>query len=287
MRLYSTIFTINILAGLVSLTTIGCTKSATSSLPQTAPAIAHPAATVSQTVDRAESPDQPRAITATTLDATASQSSASNTASPSMTADQAIATIAELPEIIAWKAYIKEKTDGKVRAALIINPETPTMKDGQQYWAVSFYESQSTHSHRWQSFLVRLDGQEILVDDIEGKYRHLETWRQQDQPMARVGQPNIESAPDKLPFVGTKRFNFLGGSGTGQSITIAADGQTIIKLHGTMDTIVQYSGAFTNPIVVENGYGLLFQDNKVYRTAPDGQIIKSCDGQATCETPLY
>jgi hypothetical protein len=48
-----------------------------------------------------------------------------------------------------------------------------------------------------------------------------------------------------LPFVGTRFFNFLGGGGTGQSITINAEGYTIVKLHGTANTSLLYLKADT------------------------------------------
>lgn len=95
------------------------------------------------------------------------------------------------------------------------------------------------------------------------------------------------TTPEKLPFVGTRRFNFLGGSGTGQSITINADGSTVIQLHGTMNTSVLYKGQFSNPIILDDGRGLLFRGNKVHQVSSDGQIVKSCNGQEICEAELY
>lgn len=91
-----------------------------------------------------------------------------------------------------------------------------------------------------------------------------------------------------LPFVGTKRFNFLGGTGTGQSITIQEDGTTIIKSHGLFDSSVRYRGKFSNPIILEDGFGLLLKDNKIYSLSPNGQIGKGCKGEGKlCESELY
>ena len=290
MKSYSTICIISALSVLVGLTTIGCTSTPIAAVP--ASQKSEPIVAASTPIDRPtiappEAADPPITNDITTTNPSETVKTAETQTTSTITRKQAIDMIAELPEIGAWREYVNQKTAGKVRTTLSVNPETPTTYAGQEYWSVSFYENQPTHRSRWQSFLVRLDGQEILVDDLDGKYRNLENWRQQDKPMARVGKPTIESASEKqLPFVGTKRFNFLGGSGTGQSITIGADGRTTIKLHGTMNTSVQYSGAFTNPIVVENGNGLLFKNDKVYRVSPDGQIIKSCDGKATCEAAL-
>ncbi|MFM6017403.1 MAG: hypothetical protein ACKPE3_39320 [Sphaerospermopsis kisseleviana] len=91
-----------------------------------------------------------------------------------------------------------------------------------------------------------------------------------------------------LPFVGTRFFNFLRGSGTGQSITINQDGNTVVKLHGTMNTLVMYTGKFTNPLILEDGFGLLFQDDKIYQLKPDGKIAKGCRGEGKpCDSDLY
>jgi hypothetical protein len=99
-----------------------------------------------------------------------------------------------------------------------------------------------------------------------------------------------ENSPTPLPFVGTRRFNFLGGSGTGQSITIASDGHTIVQLHGTIGSSVQYSGPFTNPIVLQSGQRLLIQDNQVYSVAADNDpntCAASDPDAAPCVTSLY
>jgi hypothetical protein len=200
----------------------------------------------------------------------------------SITREQAIAMIHELPEIAAWHAYVKAQTAGEVSTVLSLNGEIPETFVDQEYWSVSFYENQPRHRHRWQSFLVRLDGQEILVDDVSGKYRSLDTWRRDDKPMERV-QPRkpdtvsqSASPPANLPFVGTKRFNFLNGSGTGQSITIEADGTTTVKLHGTANTSVSYSGPFTNPIIFKDGDGVKLEGDTIYSLRTDGTIAEGC-----------
>ena len=110
-------------------------------------------------------------------------------ASASITQDQAVAIIWRLPEIKAWAKYIEKKTDGKVRAALMVDPQIPETIAEKKYWSVGFYENQPTHMHRWQSFLVRVDGNEILVDDaVTGDYLDLERWREKEKPMERVSE---------------------------------------------------------------------------------------------------
>jgi hypothetical protein len=270
------ILIVSIVAGSIGLTTIGCTNSPTATVSPNSKSA--PIMTASTSSDRAAIAPQTEAA----------QPIANNTPTTSITREQAIAQVAELPEIDAWQAYVNQRTAGKVLTSLIVNPETPKTYAGQEYWSVSFYERQATHDSRWQTFLVRVDGQEILVDDLEGNYRSLENWRQQDKPMARVGPPTIESAPEKqLPFVGTKRFNFLNGSGTGQSITIEADGITTVKLHGTANTSVSYSGPFTNPIIFKDGDGVKLEGDTIYSLRTDGTIAEGCiQADEPCKSAL-
>jgi hypothetical protein len=277
MQSYSHFFTITVLAGLIGLTTIGCTSSPTATMPPSskrAPIVAANEPSDRATIAPQAEASQPIANNTTTAPPKVKTVESGTT---SITREQAIAQVAELPEIDAWQEYVNQRTAGKVLTALIVNPETPKTYAGQEYWSVSFYESEATHNSRWQTFLVRVDGQEILVDDLEGNYRSLENWRQQDKPMARVGPPTIESAPEKqLPFVGTKRFNFLNGSGTGQSITIDPDGTTTVKTHGTMNTSVSYSGPFTNPIIFKDGDGVKLEGDTIYSLRTDGTIAEGC-----------
>ncbi|MBD2494486.1 hypothetical protein [Nostoc sp. FACHB-280] len=102
-------------------------------------------------------------------------------------------------------------------------------------------------------------------------------------------QTSQSSRLEKPPFIGTRLFNFLGGSGTGQSIAIAPDGTTIVKLQGTFESSIQYQGKFSNPIILQDGsgLGLLFKDDKIYSLAANGQIAKGCKGDETvCESAL-
>lgn len=93
---------------------------------------------------------------------------------------------------------------------------------------------------------------------------------------------------DKPPFVGTRFFNFLGGNGTGKSITIDADGTTTVKLHGTVSSSVEYSGQFSNPIILNDGGKLLLKDDKIYLLSANGQIAKGCKGdEKPCESSLF
>jgi hypothetical protein len=91
---------------------------------------------------------------------------------------------------------------------------------------------------------------------------------------------NIIIAGEKLPFVGTKSFNFYGGSGTGQSISIKKNGDTVIKLHGTSGTEILYKGKFSNPIKSKDGTAWLLKDDKIY-SYTNGKIDNDCMGDGT------
>ncbi|MTJ53772.1 hypothetical protein FJR38_14500 [Anabaena sp. UHCC 0253] len=121
---------------------------------------------------------------------------------------------------------------------------------------------------------------------FDGKnYWCLSTLAPRNQPAVCSANGWIQAI---LPFVGTRFFNFMGGSGTGQSITIKNDGIAIVKIHGTMNTSVLYEGKFSNPLILKDGFGLLFKDNKVYDLNPSGQISKGCKGEGKlCESDLY
>ena len=105
-----------------------------------------------------------------------------------ISAEQATEIVEKLPEIKAWSAYIKRTTHGKVTSALMVMPEEPETVEGKRlrYWSVGFYENQPDHYHRWDTFLVRVDGKEILVEDLSGDPITLKQWRKEEKPMDRV-----------------------------------------------------------------------------------------------------
>jgi len=58
------------------------------------------------------------------------------------------------------------------------------------------------------------------------------------------------NAAQKLPFIGKRSYNFMGGSGTGQTIEIRKDGTMEIWLHGTSDSEKLYEGSFVTPLQI-------------------------------------
>ena len=98
----------------------------------------------------------------------------------------------------------------------------------------------------------------------------------------------LSQAPSALPFIGRRSFNFLGGSGTGQSITIEPDGTTTVERHGTANRAIEYRGRFSNPLWLNDQQGLLIEGSQIYQVGPDGQRPQNCDrGAAPCRAELW
>ncbi|MFA9202574.1 MAG: hypothetical protein ACEQSD_01060 [Flavobacteriales bacterium] len=99
-------------------------------------------------------------------------------------------------------------------------------------------------------------------------------------------------AAPALPFVGTKTFNFMGGGGTGESITIRRNGTAKIMIHGASGSYVEYSGRFSYSGMKNKDYpnlGWLFRDGKVYQIE-NGRISTGCQGsdeRLPCVSELY
>lgn len=107
---------------------------------------------------------------------------------PAITEDQAVEILDRLPEIRAWSAYIARQSHGKVHASFIAMPEEPvTLDNGQRYWSIGFFEDHPGYVHRWDTFMVRLDGKQIRVmDDLTDDLLTLKQWRTKKKPMDRI-----------------------------------------------------------------------------------------------------
>ena len=104
-----------------------------------------------------------------------------------ITSERAEALVWALPEIKAWAKFIGAQSKGKARAMTIVEPEAPAIVEGKRYWSVSFGEDDGDHTHRWQTFMVGVDGGAILVDtDAPDEYLTLKQWRVREHPMDRI-----------------------------------------------------------------------------------------------------
>ncbi|MFZ3285237.1 MAG: hypothetical protein WA191_00160, partial [Telluria sp.] len=116
--------------------------------------------------------------------------SAGTAAPAARSKQQAMAALMALPELKAWSSQLEKQSGGKVHGALIEYDPAPKLIDGKSYWQFSFVENGSDAAHRWESFLVAEQGDDILVEDADtDAVLSLDQWRKDKQPMARTGAP--------------------------------------------------------------------------------------------------
>lgn len=98
-------------------------------------------------------------------------------------------------------------------------------------------------------------------------------------------------AKTDLPFVGKRYYNFMGGSGTGESINISKNGYTTIKIHGTVSTGIIYQGTYKRMIPVYNNenYLMIIGKDAITMLDREGNQEFGCSGEETeaCVEQLY
>jgi hypothetical protein len=104
-----------------------------------------------------------------------------------ISSDKAENIIAALPEVKAWGSFIEKQSEGKAHGAFM-SSEKPETVEGHKgrFWSVSFYESNKSDMHRWETFLVSLDGRTLLVEQMEDDPMPLSAWRVKQKPMDRI-----------------------------------------------------------------------------------------------------
>ncbi|MEA5467191.1 hypothetical protein [Leptothoe sp. PORK10 BA2] len=136
---------------------------------------------------------------------------------------------------------------------------------------------------------VNADGEIFVVTTIQnGSGTNLErfvsSWFFEQGTFAQ----NTAASETTPPFFGERYFNFYGGNGTGQSITIESDGATTVRRNGTVSSSVIYRGQFSNPIMTNEGEQLRIDGDNISLVSADGQVIQGCKGEnAPCESDLY
>lgn len=110
------------------------------------------------------------------------------------------------------------------------------------------------------------------------------------QPVILPSEPiqeQLESDTTNPPFIGKRSFNFMGGTGTGYSITISQNGNTVVMSITTEGSYIIYEGPFTNPILYNESEGILLKDGKVYSITDDKVDMGCSDEQEPCVSELY
>ena len=97
---------------------------------------------------------------------------------PARTKEQAMAALLAVPELKAWSEQIEKRSKGKAHGAVIEDNPVPRAVNGRTYYQLTFVENRASEVRRGESFLVALQGDEILVEDTEtDTLRTLQEWR--------------------------------------------------------------------------------------------------------------
>ena len=110
---------------------------------------------------------------------------------------QAIDALMALPELQAWSAHIEKVSGGSAHGAVLDDESATKLIHGKSYWSLSFAENSQEAAHRWETFLVATQGDEILVDDMnDDRQLTLAQWRTEMRPMDRIVK---KAAPEAAP----------------------------------------------------------------------------------------
>jgi hypothetical protein len=134
---------------------------------------------------------------------------------------------------------------------------------------------------------LEINGQpqpDVMIDALLSKMCEA---AQSQQPKEVKG--NAQASAD-LPFVGKRRFNFSGGSGTAEFITIQSNGHTVVESCGS-ECSIDFEGPFTNPLKTQ--YGVYRVEAKRIFELDDKGQGKTCQKElgeprdTRCSVELY
>jgi len=113
-----------------------------------------------------------------------------------------------------------------------------------------------------------------------------------------VAPQTAQQGAQPLPFIGKRSFNFAGGRGTEQYITIQQNGQTVIESCGAalMDDngnfqepscSVDWKGPFATPLKTSTAMYRV-EKERIYQIEPDGSPARDCmASREDCSVSLY
>lgn len=111
------------------------------------------------------------------------------TEAPVRSKEQAMADLLAVPELQAWSEQIEQRSKGKARGAVIEDDPVPREINGRKYYQLTFVENRADDVRRRESFLVPLQGEDILVEDVEtDTLLSLQEWRR------KIKRVNLKSA---------------------------------------------------------------------------------------------
>jgi hypothetical protein len=101
--------------------------------------------------------------------------------------NDAMALLADLPEVKAWSEHLQRTSGGTVAGTLVRYSPIPREIGGKHYWQFSYIANGPDMARRWETFLVGQDNPDVLVDDIDaGSRLTLSEWRRNKEPMKRI-----------------------------------------------------------------------------------------------------
>ncbi|AUY09423.1 hypothetical protein [Aeromonas sp. ASNIH2] len=134
---------------------------------------------------------------------------------------------------------------------------------------------------------LEINGQpqpEVMIDALLDKMCEAGT-SQQPKGMKETAQARAD-----LPFVGKRRYNFSGGSGTAEFITIQSNGHTVVESCGS-ECSIDFEGPFANPLKTQYGTYRV-EAKRIFELNEKGQS-KTCQKElgdprdTKCSVELY
>ena len=114
-----------------------------------------------------------------------------------ISADTAIRMVTAIPEVVDWCGLVERNGNRTVIGVSQAGPTLAIPGNPASYWTVYSHEVMSTHFPRFETFLVREDGHEILVHNFadHGKqFLTLAEWRALRQEWRTAAAP-LASSP--------------------------------------------------------------------------------------------
>ena len=134
---------------------------------------------------------------------------------------------------------------------------------------------------------LEINGQpqpDVMIDALLEKMCEV---AQSQQP---EGVTEKTQARADLPFVGKRRFNFSGGSGTAEFITIQNNGHTVVESCGS-ECSIDFEGPFATPLKTQYGTYRV-EAKRIFELKDNGQS-KTCQKElgdprdTKCSVELY
>ena len=196
-----------------------------------------------------------------------------------------------------YKDFFNQLSSDGFSSSIYVFEECPEFEEGLYFFYISSSDSNNeTKGNNLLCFECK-DHKCFRTNESQFFDQH----RKQYRPIPIKKYPTIKDSTDhsvefqkvlptlkysNLPFTGKREFNFYGGSGTGQTISIEKNGLTVVEFHGTTNSEIIYKGQFSNPIKDKDGSEYTIEGDKIYLIKA-GEIERGCMQEGViCESVL-